>query len=293
MLERPFGDSGFTVSVLGFGAGHIGEPDQDDGESASVLWAALDAGVTFFDTARGYGLSEERIGRHLAPHRDEIVLSTKVGYGIPGTTDWSLQAVTAGVDRALDTLRTDRIDVVFLHSCSLEVLQRGGVIEGLQAAQLAGKVRVIGYSGENQALEWAVRSGHFGAIQTSVNIADQWSLQHVLVDAESRGLGVVAKRPLANAAWRFTSPPFGDYAELYWGRLRRLGVQPQGNEWLDTALRFAAYSRGVSTAIVGTGSVPHLQAAAAAVDNGPLDEAEYACWRDAFAPYVDEWSGSV
>lgn len=293
MLERPFGDSGFTVSVLGFGAGHVGEPDQDDSESASVLWAALDAGVTFFDTARGYGLSEERIGRHLAPHRDEIVLSTKVGYNIPSTTDWSLEAVTAGVDRALGQLRTDRIDVVFLHSCSLDVLQRGAAIEGLQAAQLAGKAGVIGYSGENQALKWAVTSGHFGAIQTSVNIADQWSLHHVLADAESRGLGVVAKRPLANAAWRFRDRPVGDYAELYWDRLRRLDMQPRAAEWVETALRFAAYSPGVSTAIVGTGSVAHLQAAAAAVDTGPLDDADYASWRDAFAPYLDEWSGSV
>lgn len=293
MLQRPFGDTGLTVSAVGFGAGHIGGEDYDDAAAGRLLGVALDAGVTFVDTARGYGRSEERIGRHLGSRRDEVVLSTKVGYDVPGVEDWTGEAVSGGVDLALRTLDTDTIDVVFLHSCPLEVLQRGEVVTALHAARDAGKVRVAGYSGENDALAWAVGSGAFGAVQTSVSLADQWSLQHVLDDAAGRGLGVVAKRPLANAPWRFTERPVGLYAELYWDRLHALGLEPADGDWLATALRFSAFAPGVSTAIVGTGSEQHLHQALAAEKLGPLPEQEFVRWREAFAPHGGDWPGDV
>lgn len=292
MQQNPFGTTGLTVSVVGFGAGHIGEAGYGDDAAAAVLRAALDAGVTFVDTARGYGLSEQRIGR-LLPHRDGVVLSTKVGYDIPGARDWSAAAVAGGVDEALTRLRTDVLDVVFLHSCSRDVLERGEAIEALLGAQRAGKVRVVGYSGENDALEWAVHSGFFGAVQTSVNLADQWSLQHVLCSAAGRGLGVVAKRPLANVAWRFAERPVGAYADLYWQRLRELDLSPADGDWLGTAVRFSAFSPGISTAIVGTGSPAHLAQAVAAAERGPLPAEEYARWRDAFAAVGQDWPGDT
>ena len=293
MEQRPFGDSGLTTSVVGFGAGHIGEDTYDDAAAGRLLHATLDAGVTFVDTARGYGLSEERIGRHLCGRREELVLSTKVGYDVPDAEDWTPAAITGGVDRALRTLRTDVIDVVFLHSCPRELLERGEVVDALLAARDAGKLRVAGYSGENDALAWAVDSGRFGAVQTSVNLADQWSLHHVLGRAADQGLGVVAKRPLANAPWRFDSRPHGSYAEVYWTRLRTLGLEPADGNWLTTALRFSAFAPGVSTAIVGTGSPEHLAEAVDAAAHGPLSPDEVARWRDAFAPYAEEWPGDV
>ena len=66
---REFGNTGLKVSALGFGAGHVGDPSMDESAVGALLNAALDAGVTLVDTARGYGLSEERIGRHLAHRR--------------------------------------------------------------------------------------------------------------------------------------------------------------------------------------------------------------------------------
>lgn len=293
VAQRPFGDTGLTTSVVGFGAGHIGDGAYDDAAAGRLLHAALDAGVTFVDTARGYGLSEERIGRHLSGRRDEFVLSTKVGYDVPGTEDWTAAAITGGVDRALRTLRTEVVDVVFLHSCPREILERGEVVDALLAARDAGKVRVAGYSGENDALAWAIDSGRFGAVQTSVNLADQWSLHHVLGRAAEHGLGVVAKRPLANAPWRFDSQPCGSYAELYWTRLRAMGLKPADGDWLTLALRFSAFAPGVSTAIVGTGSPHHLAEAVEAAARGPLDPDEVARWRDAFAPFAAEWPGDV
>ncbi len=131
---RAFGDTGLTVSALGFGAGHVGSPDQDEQTIGRLLNEVVDAGITLIDTARGYGLSEERIGRHLSHRRDEIVISTKVGYDIPGHEDWRGPTITAGVEAALQRLQTDYLDIVHLHSCPLDVLQRGEVTEALQRA---------------------------------------------------------------------------------------------------------------------------------------------------------------
>jgi aryl-alcohol dehydrogenase-like predicted oxidoreductase len=288
---RAFGDTGLMVSALGLGAGQIGEAEVDDRQAGRVLHAALDAGIRLIDTARGYGFSEERIGRHLASRRDEFVLVTKVGYDVEGVPDWTPAAITGGIERALRTLRTDELDVVLLHSCPLETLQHGDVITALLDARTAGKLRVAGYSGENEVLDWAVRSGHFGAVETSVNVVDQWSLSHVLPHAG--GLGVIAKRPLANAPWRFTDRPVGHYAETYWERLRALDLRPPDGDWAATATRFAAYAPGVSTAIVGTASVEHLHAAIAAVSRGPLPAEETERWRTVFATHGSVWRGDL
>ena len=293
MLTRNFGTSSLQVSALGFGAGHIGYDGVTERDAHALLDRALDLGINFIDTARGYGLSEERIGRWLPAHRDEVVLSTKVGYGVEGATDWSAAAVTGGVDEALRTLGTDVLDVVFLHSCPLAVLERGEAAQALLSCVDAGKVRVPGYSGENEALAWAAGAGVFGAVQSSVNLADQRSLREVLPEASRRGLGIVAKRPLANAPWRHSERPVGVYGETYWLRLRELGLEPESDDWQGTALRFSAFTPGVSTAIVGTSRTANLEAAAAAVARGPLPVTERARWENAFAPHAGVWPGEV
>ena len=131
MQTRAYGNSGRQVSILGLGAGQVGDASLDEAQAGELLNAALDLGVSLIDTARGYGLSEERIGRHIAHRRHEYLLSTKVGYGIPGHEDWTAGVIEAGVDRALELLRTDHIDIVHLHSCELPTLQAGEVVEAL------------------------------------------------------------------------------------------------------------------------------------------------------------------
>lgn len=293
--RRPFGASGLVVSALGLGAGRLGGDDLDDAGAEAVLGAALDAGVTLIDSARSYGRSEERIGRFLsvAGRRDAVVLSTKGGYGIPGIPDWTGPCITAGVEAALARLRTDRIDVFLLHSCPVETLQRGEVIEALTAAVRAGKVRVMGYSGEGEALRWAARSGRFGALETSVNLCDQRVLDEILPAAGAAGLGVIAKRPLANAPWRFAERPVGDYAEPYWERLQAMAIDPGDTPWDELAARFAAFQPGVSVAIVGTAQPAHVSRAAAAVAKGPLPDARASLIREAFRRHDRGWVGQV
>jgi aryl-alcohol dehydrogenase-like predicted oxidoreductase len=256
------------VSALGLGAGQVGEDTVSEDAAAELLHGALDAGVTLIDTARGYGLSEERIGRHLAGRRNEFVLSSKGGYDVPGAVDWTPAAVTDGIDRALRLTRSERIEIFHLHSCPVGVLRRGDLQDALDTAVADGKIGVAAYSGDNEHLEYAAASGRFGSIETSVNIVDQWNLHHVV--GRQPELGVIAKRPIANAPWRFSERPVGDYAELYWERLRELDLDPGGLDWDELALRFTAYAPGVHAAITGTARLDHLKRNVEVVDRGPL-----------------------
>lgn len=289
MIHNDFGTTGLRVSQLGFGAGQIGDERQADADAARLLGEVVDLGVTLIDTARGYGLSEERIGRHLAHRRGELVLSTKVGYGISGQEDWTYDCVRAGVEAALGRLRTDRIDIVHLHSCPLDVLEAGGPLRALEDAVAAGKVRVAAYSGENEALEWAVDSGRFGSVQCSVNLCDQRVIDGALARARQRGLGVIAKRPLANAPWRFAEAPRGDDIEEYWWRWRTMAIDRRHLPWADLALRFAAFTPGVSSCIVGTTRQSHLHENLAALAAGPLPDDQVAEVRRAFMDHDPGW----
>jgi aryl-alcohol dehydrogenase-like predicted oxidoreductase len=293
MLQRPFGSSGLTVSALGFGAGQIGGSDLTEGEAARILGAALDLGVTFFDTAPSYGLSEERIGRHLSHRRREIVLSTKGGYGVDGVADWTGEVITRGIEAALGRLRTDVIDVFHLHSCDAATHARADIRRALEEARRAGKIRVAAYSGENEALDAAVDSGAFGSVQCSVNIADQRSLGGAIVRASERGMGVVGKRPLANAAWRFEERPRGDYAEVYWERLQSLAADLRNPDWPNLALRFSAFAPGVSVAIFGSKSVENLRRNAAIVAEGPLPAPVFENLRQWFRTHDRGWRGEI
>jgi aryl-alcohol dehydrogenase-like predicted oxidoreductase len=290
---QPYGQTGLTVSVLGLGAGQIGAESLDEGAVGRLLNTALDLGITLIDTARSYGLSEERIGRHLAHRRSEFTLSTKVGYGIPGHEDWTAGVIDTGIDAALQRLRTEHIDIVHLHSCDLATLQRGEVAEALVRAREKGKIGTAAYSGENDALSWAVRSGLFGGVECSVNLFDQGSLAGALAEAGTRGLGVIAKRALGNAPWRFAERPAGDYSEVYWERMQALAYGTTGLPWDEFALRFAAFQPEVSCAIVGTASVEHLRHNVEMAGRGPLPADWVRAVRQRFAECGAGWRGEI
>lgn len=291
---RPFGKTGLAVPPLGLGAGPVGDGGLEEGEAERLLNAALDLGLAFVDTAPGYGLSEDRIGRHIARRRSSFVLSTKLGYGVPGVPDWTGECIALGVDLALTRLRTDVLDVAHLHSCPIETLLHSGVVDALLRAVEAGKVRVAAYSGENEALAWAVSSGAFGSVQASVNLCDQRSLSRELATAASRGLGVVAKRPLANTPWRPSAEHPDDAAAAAYRerwitlRLDDLGVPPA-----ELAVRFAAFSPGVSTAIVGSRRLEHLEEMQRHVGKGPLPEEVLAEIDARFATVGRDWPGMI
>jgi aryl-alcohol dehydrogenase-like predicted oxidoreductase len=290
---RPFGYTGLKVTALGLGGGQIGNDQIDETTAEQFLNAVLDAGVTLIDTARGYNTSEERIGKYISHRRSEYVLSTKVGYGVDGYENWTPAIIAAGIDRALKLLKTDIIDICHLHSCPVDVLKSSGVVEALNKEKEKGKIKVAAYSGENDDLSWAAQSGAFGSLQTSINVTDQLSLNKYVPEAVEKGMGVIAKRPMANAPWRFTERPVGDYSEQYWGRWKQMGINPGGLEWQEVFLRFAAYAPGVNSAIAGTANKEHFLRNIEIVKQGPLPAELNDFIRQAYVQHGESWTGQT
>jgi aryl-alcohol dehydrogenase-like predicted oxidoreductase len=289
MLYRDFGKTGLKVSALGYGAGMLGSNYFSDVEAGTFLNSIIDLGITLIDTARSYGLSEERIGKHLRHRRQEFILATKVGYGIQGFTDWTYDCVCAGIDEALQRLRTDIIDIVFLHSCPRTILEEGGPLRALEEAKRSGKIRVIGYSGENEELNWALSSGRFGCVEHSLNICDQRVLNTIVPHSMADGMGVIAKRPLANAPWRYSKCPQGEYVEEYWRRWKTMNLDTRGLEWKELALRFVSFAQGISSCIVGTTHLGHVKENIANLEKGPLAEDHVNILRQSFRTHDPGW----
>jgi aryl-alcohol dehydrogenase-like predicted oxidoreductase len=290
--QRPYGGTGLVVSALGLGAAQLGDTQLTEDEAEAMLLGAVDAGVRLLDTAPSYGLSEQRIGRFLGTRRDRVVISTKLGYGVPGVPDWTGPCISAGVEQALRVLRTDRIDIAHLHSCPREVLERGDVVDALAAAKAAGKLRAIAYSGENEDLRYALESRRFDGLMASLNPFELRVADAVLPRLD--GTGFIAKRPVANHPWRFPEQPRGDYCEPYWLRMRALGMAPPRDmPWGEFALRFTLSMPGVASAIVGTGRGAHLRENVGWASKGPLEPALVAAWQARFRALDQDWIGQV
>jgi aryl-alcohol dehydrogenase-like predicted oxidoreductase len=289
--KRPYGKSGLTVSILGLGAAQIGDASMDEAEVATLLNFAVDAGINLIDTARSYGQSEERIGHHLAWRRDDILISTKLGYGVDGYQDWTGPCITAGIELALRKLRTDRIDIAHLHSCPRMILEQGEIIEALEIAKRKGKVRAIAYSGDNDDLAYAVATGRFDGFMASLNICDQRVIDDVLPNISSKGF--IAKRPSANHPWRFNELPLGHYCEEYWRRWRAMELSSHGNEWGEVAIRFAISPTQVTSAVIGTANMYHLKQNIAWSEAGGLGADWYEELRAVFRQHDRSWMGQI
>src|SRR5437870_5129339 len=181
MRKVRFGKTGLDVSVLGFGAAPIGYLETERGRVATILNFLLDAGVNLIDTASNYPGAEEAIADTVGRRRGEYVLVSKCGPKLADQDEraWSAELIGKTVDRSLRQLRTDRLDVMLLHSCALKTLQKGEALGALVRAREAGKVRFVGYSGDNEAAAYAAELPEVAVIETSVNIADQLNIDAV------------------------------------------------------------------------------------------------------------------
>lgn len=281
MESTTLGRTGLKVSRLAFGAGPIGYLESDQAEASRILNFLLDRGVTVIDTAAAYLGSEELIGQAVGHRRDEYVLLSKCGRKVPGLEgeDWSAQLVAATVDRSLRRLRTDHLDVMLLHSCKREVLERGEALGALVRAREAGKIRFAGYSGDNEAAAFAVDLPHVDVLMCSLNLCDQVNLDQALPMAAKAGTGVVAKRTVANAAWKPLEAQRGvyrDYVLPYVERFQAMGLDPRelgfpGPEsWMEIALRFTLAEPAVHVLSVGTTSLANAEANLRLLEAGPL-----------------------
>ena len=298
MERRRLGDTDMQVSVLGFGGSEIGYQRVSGRTVARLLGGALDAGLNVIDTAECYENSEELIGKAISGRRREFYLFSKCGHGRGyGHADWRPAALLSSIERSLRRLRTDVLDLIQLHSCSLEHLKKGDVVAALERARERGWTRYIGYSGDGEAARYAIECGRFDTLQTSVSIADQEALELTLPLAVKRKMGVIAKRPIANVAWRYRGKPAEPYYQAYWSRLKALDypfLHGPADAAVGTALRFTLGRPGVHTAIVGTTRPDRWKENAALLAAGPLSRAETDAIRDRWkAIAAASWSGQI
>jgi aryl-alcohol dehydrogenase-like predicted oxidoreductase len=298
MDRRRLGKTDMVASVLGFGGAEIGYQGVSGRAVARLLGGALDAGLNVIDTAECYANSEALIGGAIGPRRRECYLFTKCGHARGwASEDWRPASLLASIERSLRRLATDYVDLVQLHSCSLAELRRGDAIGALEQARQRGLTRYIGYSGDGEAARYAVESGRFDTLQTSVSIADQEAIELSLPLARERAMGVIAKRPLANAAWRYARKPAESYHQTYWSRLRTLDyefLKAAPDTAVGTALRFTLGVPGVHTAIVGTTKVERWQQNAALLGAGALPRDTFERIRARWRAVADaSWVGQV
>jgi len=207
MQKRILGNSELEVSALGLGCMGMSAnygPAPDKQEMISLLHAAVDRGVTFFDTAEVYGpfVNEELVGEGLAPVRDQVVIATKFGFNIDPTTrerrgfDSRPEHIRAACEASLKRLRTDRIDLFYQHRVDPNVPAEdvAGAVKDLIAE---GKVRHFGLSEVGAA---TIRRAH--AVQPVVAVQNEYSLwardveAEVLPACEELGIGFVPWSPL-------------------------------------------------------------------------------------------------
>jgi predicted aldo/keto reductase-like oxidoreductase len=202
MEKRKLGHTGLELSVLGFGGFHLVEITQT--EAGRLLGAYLDRGGNYIETAASYGdgNSERKIGASVSGRRNELILATK-------TTQRTGQGCAAELERSLKNLRTDRVDVLFMH-CVLtaeeadRALAPGGAVEAAQAAQKAGKVRFIGITGHGRpdGLLHAIPRHPFSVMMTQFNYLDRFNFPAVEAEllpmCREKGVGVLAMKSLGD-----------------------------------------------------------------------------------------------
>ena len=211
--RRRLGRTGLIPSPIGFGAFKIGRNEgvkyehayalPDEVDCGRLLNQVLDLGIDLVDTAPAYGSSEARIGRHLASRRDEFILSTKVGETFEngvGRFDFSARGVRTSIERSLDRLATDRLDLVFVHSNGddLGIIETTAVLDTLVELRDRGDLRFIGFSGKTvEGHLRAIESGVVDCLMVEYHPLDE--RQSPVIDAASaEDVGVVIKKGLAS-----------------------------------------------------------------------------------------------
>ncbi|HXX41845.1 MAG TPA: aldo/keto reductase [Chthoniobacterales bacterium] len=300
MEKRRLGKTDMNVSVLGFGGAEIGYEATASETVADLLNSALDAGLNVIDTAECYRGSEELLGKTISGRRKDFYLFTKCGHprGMESGANWSKKSILESIERSLKRLNTDQLDLVQLHSCSESELRKGEAIDGLQTARAKGYTRYLGYSGDSRPARYALECDAFDTLQTSISIADQEAIELTLPLAREKNIGVIAKRPLANVAWKTGHRPMDSYHHEYWDRLRKLDYDFLNGydleKTISIALRFTLSVPGVHTAIVGTSKPERWETNARLLGAEPLSEAEFMSIRhrwEEVAPRI--WIGQI
>jgi len=276
MENNTFGKTNIEVSKLGLGLAQVGFQlgNEEFKTAEKILNTALDNGINFLDTAAMYMDSESIVGNAVGHRREEYFLATKAGTGRTTSPDseWTYKKIKDSVENSLVSLKTEVIDLVQLHSCETHLLEQGDVIRALQDCKLEGKIKFMGYSGDNEAADWAVRSNLFDTLQTSYSIADQRArTKNILSEAKKRNLGIIAKRPIGNAALLGvknhkndeTHEHFGSAYDEYFDRVikmtKEIDINVNEIDPIEMSMAFALSKNEINVIIIGSKSLNHVE----------------------------------
>ena len=285
MEFRTLGRTGLRVSRLGLGTAEIGFaygigsrtlPSEED--AIRLLRAAVDIGVTYFDTAYFYGLAEERIGKSGIAKLPEVIVATKCGQFLEKGEDPRgqelEQKLREQVETSLRNLKIDSVSILMLHGGSEEQIKRGELTELLKKFQREGKARFLGIStrGEEAPLA-AIESGAFDVIQVAYSILDQRMSKNVLPTAFANNIGVVGRSVLLKGALAGLADSLPQGLDLLRknSEAARILADNELNCDLPTlALRFVFSEPVLSAVLIGTNKIENLQRSASVAGRNPI-----------------------
>ncbi len=281
------GKTGLQVSPIGFGTVEIGIPNYgvgkegflSDDEAIRILQEAVDVGITYIDTARGYGVAEERIGKSGITKKDGVVIGTKCGQFLKEQPDLHGQKLEQKLREEIDTsrknLNQDVLQLVQFHLELPDYTDLTELVEIMSKLQDEGKISHIGIAtrGEKVPLA-AIETGFFETIQTAYSIVDQRMAPQVLPKAQEENVGIINRSVLLKGALspaRINLPPAlqplkdaADKAEVI--------AKEHGMILPVLAIRFCSSNPAVSTALIGTTKIDRLEKALEAAKQGPLPQ---------------------
>jgi aryl-alcohol dehydrogenase-like predicted oxidoreductase len=311
--QRILGRTGRAVSVIGLGTWQLGADwgDVSEADALAVLAAAVDAGVTFLDTADVYGdgRSERLIGRFLPAH-PALMVATKMGRRVEQDPAlYNLENFRAWTDRSRANLGVDTLDLVQLHCPPTAVFADDQVFDALDTLVAEQRIAAYGVSVEtsDQALTAIARPG-VASVQIILNAFRRKPLDQVLPAAEAAGVGIIARVPLASGLLSgrysrdavFAASDHRSYnrhgeafdaGETFSGVDYETGVEaarefaalaPAGATPAQLALRWIIQQPGVTTVIPGARSPEQARQNAAAADLAPLTRAQLAATEDIY-----------
>ncbi|MFC7018282.1 MULTISPECIES: aldo/keto reductase [Haloarcula] len=317
MNYRTLGDSGIEVSEVGFGAWVVGTDwwgDRTREDAVEMVEHALEQGVTFFDTGDvyGHGDSEEIIGEALSDRREEVTVSTKVGYDFYNnpqaghgelpkkvTPDW----IETALDRSLSRLEMDHVDLLMLHNANVDEVD-ADVLATLDDLRDAGKVDAVGWA-LGPSIGWlaegdAAVAEEFDVIQTVFNLFEQTPGQHFLdtIREQDADTSLVARVPHSSGLLNEQVTPDtelgkGDHRahrptewyETGWEKVESIRfLERDGERTLgQAAIQWLLYHDEMASVTPTFRTTDDIDEWAAASDRPPLSDEEYQRVQDLYA----------
>lgn len=283
MEYRRLGSSGMEISRIAFGCMSV-KPGQADVQQ--LIDAAIENGINYFDTADLYdkGLNEESIGKALKPHRSKVIIATKVGnQWRPDGSGWDWNPtkpyILSAVDKSLQRLQTDYIDLYQLHGGTIDD-PIDETIEAFETLQQQGKIRHYGISSirPNVIREYVKRS-NIVSVMMQYSLLDRRPEEEVLQLLNEKNIAVLARGTVAGGLLAGKpAKPYLNYSSVEIEAAANAVGYLAGSERnaAQVALQFALHQPAITAAVVGIRTMQQLQEAVNIMHTPPLSADEYA-----------------